>query len=145
MVRCMRRGSRSVFTAVVVAIVCGCEPPLTYKQPPVGSYTTGAHQVKIGDAATSVQGTTVTQDFFGAAEIQPLLGRFFVDADRASSTRVVVLSHDLWAERFASSPSIIGRQIELDGRRFTVVGVAPRGFSFPEGTLLWMPKDSGAL
>jgi hypothetical protein len=57
----------------------------------------------------------------------------------------VVLSHDLWVERFASSPSIIGRNIELDGHQVTVVGIAPQGFRFPEGTLLWTTKDGGAF
>ena len=69
----------------------------------------------------------------GGAEVRPLLGRFFVDADSGSSARsVVVLSHDLWVERFGSSPMMIGRDIELDGRHTTVVGVAPPGFGFPE-------------
>jgi hypothetical protein len=66
-------------------LACGYEAPRTYKQPPVGSYTTGARKVKIGEAVTSVQGATVTLDFFGAAAVQPLVGRFFVDADQIPS------------------------------------------------------------
>lgn len=142
----MRRAPRWVLTAVVLAVACGRETALTYKQPPVSSYSTGTHQLKLGEAVTSIQGATVTQDFFSAAEVQPLIGRFLVDGDHASAAqRVVVLSHELWTERFASSPTIIGRNIELDGRQTIVVGVAPRGFRFPDGTLLWTPKDSGAL
>jgi hypothetical protein len=141
----MRRGPTWVLAAVVLAVACGEQAPLTYKQPPVGSYTTGTRQLKIGEAVTSVEGATVTLDFFGAVGAQPLLGRFFVDGDQASSAQpVVVLSHDLWTERFASSPSIIGRNIELDGRHIIVVGVAPRGFRVPEGTLLWTPKGREA-
>jgi hypothetical protein len=141
----MRGVSRWVFTVVVVALGCRHDPPLAYKEPAAGSYTTRAYQMKIGEAVTSVQGATLTMEFFGAAGIQPLVGRFFVGDDYLSSTRrVVVLSHDLWAERFASSPSIVGREIELDGHPATVVGVAPRGFRFPDGALLWMPKDTSA-
>lgn len=140
----MRRGSTWVLAAVVLAVACGCDAPLTYKQPPVGSYTTGARQVTIGEDVTSVQGATVTLGFFRAAEIQPLLGRFFVTGEDVSSAqRVMVLSHDLWTERFDSSPSILGRNIEIDGRQTIVVGVAPRGFRFPEGTRLWTPKGNG--
>jgi len=141
----MRRGPKWILTAVVLAVACGCEAPPTYKQPPVGSYTTGAHQLKIGEAVTSVEGATVTLDFFSAAGALPLLGRFFVDGDQASSAQpVVVISHDLWTERFASSPTIIGQNIELDGRHAIVVAVAPRGFRIPEGTLLWTLKDREA-
>lgn len=142
----MRHKPAWVFAAVLPAVACGYETHLAYKEPPVGSYTTGVQQVKIGDAATSVQGATVTLEFFRAAGVQPLLGRLFIDGDQASSAqRVVVLSHDLWAERFASSPSIIGQRIEIAGRQTTVVGIAPRGFKFPEGRLLWTPKDGGAF
>ena len=142
----MRCAPRWVLTAVVLAVACGCEASPTYKQPPVGSYSTAARQLKIGEAVTSVEGATVTLDFFSAAGALPLLGRFFVDGDQASSAQpVVVISHDLWTERFASSPSIIGQSIELDGRHAIVVGVAPRGFRIPEGTLLWTPKGKEAL
>ena len=140
----MRRGPTWIL-AVVLAVACGCSASLTYKEPPVGSYAAGARQVKIGEAVISVQAATVTLDFFRAAEVPPLIGRFFVEGEQTSSAkRVVVLSHDLWTERFASSPNAIGREIELDGLRTVVVGIAPPGFKFPDGTLLWTPKYSDA-
>ena len=87
----------------------------------------------------------MTHEFFGSAETQPLVGRFFVGDDYDSAKRrVVVFSHDLWAQRFSSSPGIIGREIEVDGNQTTVVGVAPPGFRFPEGAELWTPKEIGA-
>lgn len=142
----MRLGPTRFLTAVVLAVACACEVPPAYKQPPVGSYRTAARQMRIGDAVTSVQGATVTLDFFRAAEVRPFIGRFFVDGEQnPSGPRVVILSHDLWTERFASSPSVIGQTIELDGRQTIVVGIAPRGFRFPEGTLLWTAKDREAL
>ena len=122
---------------VIVAVACACRPAPSYTEPPADSYTTETHQVKIGEAVESFQGAAVTQEFFQSAGARPMLGRFFVDADTGSPTRVVVLSHTLWSDRFASSPEIIGRTIELDGRRATVVGIAPPGFRFPEGTSLW--------
>jgi MacB-like periplasmic core domain len=126
-------------------LVAACQPAPTFKEPPASSYTTLTHQLKIGESVTSIQGAAVTQEFFRLAEVRPLLGRFFVDVDgRAASHRVVVLSHDLWAQRFASAPEIIGRELEIDGQRVTVVGVAPRGFQFPKGAVFWTPKDGGA-
>ena len=128
---------------VALAVMCGCEALPSYKRPPDGSYTTSARQLRIGETVTSIRGAAVTPDFFRGAEVRPLLGRLITEGDQVSATyRVVVLSHDLWSERFASSPSVIGQQIEIDGHPFTVVGVAPRGFSFPERARLWTTKDT---
>ena len=53
---------------------------------------------------------------------------------------VVVLSHDLWRTHFGSDASIVGRQIELGSRTVEVLGVMPRGFTFPgDGVQLWTP------
>jgi hypothetical protein len=88
-----------------------------------------------------VQGAAVTQAFFAAANVRPYLGRFFIDQDGGSpATPVVVLSHELWVERFGSSATIIGQVITLDGQPATVVGIAPRGFAIPTGARLWMPR-----
>ncbi|CAN5831607.1 hypothetical protein BH24ACI5_BH24ACI5_17750 [soil metagenome] len=96
----------------------------------------------IGDTAVTVDGAAVTPEFFPGAGIQPLLGRSLVEADYRSEGRpVVILSHDLWAERFESAPRIIGQEIEIDERRVTVVGVMPVGFKFPEDARLWMPRS----
>ncbi len=141
----MKLGPTCVLMAVVLAAVCGCETPPAYKQPPAGSYTTAARQMKIGEAVTSVQGAAVTLDFFKAAEVRPMLGRFFVDGEQESSgARVAVLSHDLWTERFGGAPDIIGQNIQLDGRQTVVVGITPRGFRIPDGALLWTPRASEA-
>jgi hypothetical protein len=130
-----------VLAVAGLAFGCGQERALPYKEPPVNSYKTEAHRVKIGETAVSVPGATVTAEFFQNAEIRPFVGRFFVDGDFLSLSRpVVVLSHDLWVERFASSPGVIGQAIEIDERRATVLGVMPPGFTFPQGTQLWTPK-----
>lgn len=124
-----------------VAAAPGCERLPTFKTPPADSYTTATYELRIDGADTSVQGASVARGFFEAAEARPFLGRFFVDADSGSSASpVVVLSHDLWTSRFGSSPSIVGREVSLDGRQVVVVGVAPPGFSFPQGAVLWTPR-----
>jgi putative ABC transport system permease protein len=127
------------------ALVVACsEGPVPSKEPPAGSYATGTHQVRINGAVTSVQGATVTPVFFKAATIGPLFGRLFVDVDhQSSSSPVVVLSHSFWTERFGAAPGAIGRQIEIDAGRATIVGIAPVNFTFPEGTQLWLPERDG--
>jgi hypothetical protein len=132
----------ALVSLAAILAVAGCQIAPTHKAPPAGSYTAGLRQLEIDDQQTSVQGASVTVDFFSGA--QPLLGRFFVEPDHASSVPVVVLSHELWAKHFGSLPGIIGQRIQLDGRSATVVGIAPPGFSFPEGTLLWTPRPARA-
>jgi len=130
----------AIVTAAIVTLV-GCHGGPAYKQPPAGSFTTSTAQVQIGGTSTGVQAARIRQDFFPACGVQPLIGRLFLDGDyAASATRVVVLSHALWAARFDSSPAVIGREIELDGYPAVIVGILPTGFSVPENTQLWMPK-----
>ncbi len=83
----------------------------------------------------------VSAGFFDVLRVQPMKGRFLAPGDDGpGAAPVVVISHALWRDRFASDPAIIGRPIELDGVSRQVVGVAPPGLSFPGSeTRLWVP------
>lgn len=83
----------------------------------------------------------VTSNFFATLGVRPLLGRVFLpDEDRiGGDDRVVVLSHGYWQRRFGGDPRVIGRQIQLSGRPWTVVGVAPPGFRYGRAVDLWAP------
>ena len=130
------------FCILTAFVLIGCDaPPPAYKPPPAGSYTTSTVQVKIGGVSTSVLAASVTPGFFDAVGVHPLVGRFFIDGDHASpTTRVVVLSYGLWTERLDAAPSVIGQSIEIDAHPAVVVGIAPKDFTLPESTRLWMPK-----
>jgi putative ABC transport system permease protein len=82
-----------------------------------------------------------TSDFFSIMGTAPLLGRVFTnDEQQQGHAPVVVLSHRLWQNRFASSREIIGKSILLNGQSCTVVGVMPPGFNFPSNDVdLWQP------
>ena len=83
----------------------------------------------------------VSRGYFEALGVTPLLGRWFSDADhRPGGTPVVVISHGLWQRRYASDPSIVGKDIRLDGRPVTIIGVLPRDADYPEPKDLWAPK-----
>jgi len=86
-------------------------------------------------------GELVTANVFSVLGVQPALGRTFVpDEDQVGKEHVVVLSDGLWRRRFNGDPSIINQNITLNGESFTVVGVMPRGFFYPEReTQLWIP------
>src|SRR5260370_2936223 len=62
-----------------------------------------------------------------------MLGRAFTsDEDRTGDAHVALLGYGLWADRFAADPNIIGRTIRLDEESYTVIGVMPQGFRFPD-------------
>jgi len=89
---------------------------------------------------TQLESARVSADFFATLGATPILGRVFTpEDDRTSSAPVVVLSHNLWRERFDSDPDIVGRVIALGGKGYTIVGVMPREFEFPKGASIWTP------
>jgi predicted permease len=76
-------------------------------------------------------------DVFG---LEPVLGREIGSHDAVDGgPDIVVISHRLWQDRFNGSPDVLGETLELDGRNFEVVGVAPQGFDFPAQTDVWLP------
>jgi len=80
-----------------------------------------------------------TADFFPTLRMNPEIGRgFLAEEDEPGRDNVVVLSNELWKERFGGDSGILGRTVRLDGISRTVVGVMPAGFAFPE-VKMWMP------
>jgi predicted permease len=85
-------------------------------------------------------GVSVTSGFFETLGVRPLLGRTFrAEESRPDRSRVVLLSHALWRQRFGGDPGVLGRTVTLDGRSYTVVGVMPPGFDYPARRELWTP------
>jgi predicted permease len=79
-------------------------------------------------------------DFFDVFGVGPQLGRLFVSGDeQAGHAPVVVLSDVLWRRKFGADSSLVGQQVNLDGKTYTVVGVAPPGFQYPDKTEAWLP------
>ena len=76
----------------------------------------------------------VTPEIFSMLHAKPLLGRTLLPEDgKPGSAPVAVLSENLWRSRFGSNPGIIGQSIALDMRAFTVVGILPASFRYPDG------------
>lgn len=79
-----------------------------------------------------ISGATVSANFFRLMGIEPKLGRAFQDdEERPGANKVVVISFALWQRRFGGAEDIVGKPITLDGKGYTVIGVAPEGFQFP--------------
>ena len=84
----------------------------------------------------------VSASLFNVLRVRPEAGRTFnADENTPGRTNVVVLSHGLWSQRFGSDPSVIGRNITLDGVKREVIGVMPKGFSYPADRDAWVPLE----
>ncbi len=71
---------------------------------------------------------------------RPIIGRDFAPADETNGAApVAMLNYTFWERRYGKDPSIIGRTVRLNGTPTTVIGVMPRGFSFPQKLELWVP------
>ena len=98
----------------------------------VYAYRFGAEPLSLGspDGAEPIFGNMVTLNYFAILGTRPRIGRLFAatDDEHPGAAPVVVLSYAFWKRRFNSDPSMVGRALTLNGRPFTVVGVAPEGF-----------------
>ena len=84
---------------------------------------------------------SVTPSFFRVARVKPELGRTFTeDEGEIGHEDKVVLSHQYWRDTLGGDPRVLGRQLRLDGRNHTIVGVMPESFRFlEEDARLWIP------
>lgn len=92
---------------------------------------------------------TVTANFFSVLGVAPALGRTFTTDDgRPGAPLTAVLSYGLWVRRFGAQPQVVGQDLLLNGAKYTVAGVMPRGFQFLDPQVdLWVPAqwDSGYI
>ena len=97
-----------------------------------------------GGGSQELIGQIVTANYFDVLGVKAAVGRTFVPEDDLvpGAQAVVVISHSFWMRRFAGSPAAIGATVRLNNHRYTIVGVAPRGFRGPNAlvnTDFWVP------
>jgi hypothetical protein len=117
----------TVLSALSVAIIgaASCERSSKYVEPPASSYTVDRFTLAT-EVTDTLTGAMVSPEFFTAANVRPLLGRFFLQSEYETVVQpVVVISDELWRRRFSGAPQVIGERILLNGRAVTVIGVAP--------------------
>lgn len=107
----------------------------------LAAWTPRAFVVEGADGPTRLAGAGVSPSFFAVLRAEPQLGRLFADSDAVEGAqRVVLLSHDVWTNLFASDPDVVGEVVELDSEPHAVAGVLSAGFEFGFGTSdLWTP------
>ncbi len=87
-----------------------------------------------------VQGFLVTANLFELSQARAEFGRVFLpEEEQPGHDGVVVLSHALWERHFGSDPNLIGHDIHLNERPYTVIGIMPKNFDFPMTAELWLP------
>jgi putative ABC transport system permease protein len=94
-----------------------------------------------GDEPIFIRGALVSPHYFDIFRTTPALGRTFLShEDQPGNDHVVLLSHVLWEDRFASNPAILGRTIVLNGEAYTVIGVFQKGSPFDRAAAqIWKP------
>jgi putative ABC transport system permease protein len=92
-----------------------------------------------------VSGALVSANFFSALGTQPVLGRIIVAADDrpGGETHVAVLSYALWQSHFGGDREILSKTMEVNGQRFSIIGVMPADFDFPDLSEMWCPLVPG--
>ncbi len=80
-------------------------------------------------------GGRVSEEFFDALGVRPVLGRGLLPQDERQGESVAVISHELWVSRFGSDPAILGKDLRIRGQSFRVIGILPPEFVDPVRTL----------
>lgn len=104
----------------------------------MAAFSTNRFNYTSGQTPEQVQGAWVTADFFTLLGVQAEMGRIFRhEEDQPGTEPVVVVSRGFWQRQLASNPDVIGQQINLNSGAYTIVGVMPASFTYPDDAELW--------
>jgi putative ABC transport system permease protein len=106
----------------------------------VSGWTVSQVDVVGGGAPLHLTAVDVSGKWFAMFGVRMALGRGLVDDDEGvGKPKVAVVSYGLWQRQFGGDRSIAGKSMLLDGTKYTIVGVAPRSFQFPNDADIWRP------
>lgn len=90
-----------------------------------------------------LSGAWVSDDTFSTLGTQPTLGRSFTEDDsRKGAAAVALIGERVWQLQFNADPNVVGRQMRINGKPTSVIGVMPERFAFPVAESIWMPLSS---
>jgi hypothetical protein len=101
----------------------------------------------VGPTETELlSGTMASADTFVALSVSPLRGRLYrADEDKPGAEHTVVIRERLWQRLFGGRPEVLGERINLSGEVYTIIGVMPDSFQYPnQATDLWVPLGLSA-
>jgi putative ABC transport system permease protein len=111
----------------------------------MAAYSPKTLVIRVGQEPEQIMDAAVTPNLFPLLGVKAILGRTLLpEDDRPEVSPVVLVGHNLWQRRFGSDPGFVGKMLYLDGKGFTVVGIMPPGFRFPEDfgePQIWAPAS----
>jgi putative ABC transport system permease protein len=109
-----------------------------------GAYTDFDSDLRGDGPAIPMRVTQLNAGALTAVAVQPMLGRLFTaDEDKVGGDVFkALISHGLWQSRFGGDPGVLGKVIEMSIGRFTIIGVMPAGFGFPDRSSVWTPMEA---
>src|SRR5688500_10571085 len=111
----------------------------------LAAMTPTTNLLQLTDEAIQVSTKRITGNLFPMLGVPALRGRLLNEADdRPDAPQVLVMGEELWNERYGSDPTLVGKQVRLDGQSYTVVGIASRELGIPHGaqvvrSQIWLP------
>ena len=106
----------------------------------LAGYYSGTVNVSGTERAERYDGAFISANTFRILRERPLLGRDFRDGeDVPNAEKVAIIGYDMWQTRYDGDPQVIGKPIRANGVPYTVIGVMPDEFSFPDNTQIWLP------
>lgn len=107
----------------------------------VMAYFTGTINLSGKGLPQRYNGAFVSSNFLSMLGETPLLGHGFSSDSAGEGPREVLISHQVWQDKFLGDPDILGFKVRANGADHVIVGVMPKGFLFPMNTQVWMPVD----
>lgn len=104
-----------------------------------GGYDQGTANISGGDRPERVSVARMTAGALDVTGVRPIIGRTFTPSDNApNAPPTAVLGYSLWRERFAGDSAVTEKSVRVNGRPYTIIGVMPEGFEFPNLQRLWL-------
>jgi putative ABC transport system permease protein len=105
-----------------------------------GAWQDATFIINNGDKPERFLGSNISAGTFSFLGVQPILGRDFrPEEDNLNAAPVALLGYHVWQNLFGGDPAIVGRQVPINGKQVTIIGVMPKEWRFPRVSDLWMP------
>jgi predicted permease len=110
----------------------------------MAGYENWVTSVSGGTEATRTMAAVVSKDFFAVMSIAPAAGRTFASEElQKGGPPVALVSHEFWQQWLGGNQDLSQIKIKMEGKIYSVIGVMPAGFHFPDETNIWTPREQG--